>query len=729
MEILNEIMQSVSDIAPQIMDILGQLFARFFGILKYAFHWVTSNPATFGGIYTQVIRFVMPLLALHILVSVLREMLSVRNPSETWGYLVSPDMGRFAIRHWECTIGRAGHCDITISFATVSKTQCALIRDDDGIWYIHNLSDKLTTTLNGDIVNGKKTVRHGDTIGIGGVEFTFEAITLQEHEIQKKKRIIKSSPLPPWTSFITLSIFQLLTALEFIITRPENIKDVLTGYGILFVVMWAYVLFTKALGQTGFEPEILAFFACTLNLAVTATSSPSIMLKQSLCICIGVFGFVFLGWYLRDLERTVKTRYIMAAGAILLFTINIVFGKVLWGAKNWISIFGISVQPSELAKVCFIFAGAATLDRLFVKKNLFGFMCLSGFCLMALAIMGDFGTAAIFFVVFLVIAFLRSGDFATLALICGATVGAIALVLRFKPYIASRFAVWGHVWEDASGMGYQQVRTMSAAASGGLIGVGPGNGWLHNVAAANTDLVFGVLCEEWGLIIALLSVSIIVSLSIFTFRVTRNGRSSYYTIAASAATSLFVFQTILNVFGSVDILPLTGVTFPFISCGGTSMITCWCLLAFVKASDTRQNASFAVKKKIALGDVPDDPLAAFMSIKKPEIDNEIPDLPSEPETQQEQIQLTPEEEMDAFFRQFEEIEALDFDDGFGRIHSDFNLYDEFSESDISTGFDLFEDEVLGKAAIDEDSLLGRPPRKKRYPYSDSEKSSRKRGDR
>ncbi|MBR5228790.1 MAG: FtsW/RodA/SpoVE family cell cycle protein, partial [Firmicutes bacterium] len=549
-------------------------------------------------------------------------------------------------------------------------------------------------------------MRHGDVIGIGGVEFVFEAITLQEHEIQKRKRIVKSSPLPPWASFVTLSIFQVLTTLEFIITRPENIRDVLIGYGILFAVMWIYVLFTKALGQTGFEPEILAFFACTLNLAVTATSSPGIMLKQAICICIGVVGFIFLGWYLSDLERTVKTRRFMAAVAIGLFVINIVFGKVLFGAKNWISIMGVSVQPSELAKICFIFAGAATLDRLFVKKNLFGFMCLSGFCLMALAVMGDFGTAAIFFVVFLVIAFLRSGDFATLTLICGATVAAIALVLRFKPYIASRFAVWGHVWEDASGMGYQQVRTMSAAASGGLIGVGPGTGWLHNIAAANTDLVFGILCEEWGLIIALLSVAIIISLSIFVFRVTRNGRSSYYTIAACAATSMFVFQTILNVFGSVDILPLTGVTFPFISCGGTSMITCWCLLAFVKASDTRQNASFAVKKKIQLGDVPDDPLAAILKTSTPVVEPE-PELIPEPQP------LSPEEEIDAFFRQFEEMDVPDFDDGFEPLKSDFNLYDEFRSS--PSGFDLFEDEFLGKAPAQEE-MLGRPPRKKRFPY-------------
>ncbi|MEG1478832.1 MAG: FtsW/RodA/SpoVE family cell cycle protein, partial [Clostridiales bacterium] len=88
-----------------------------------------------------------------------------------------------------------------------------------------------------------------------------------------------------------------------------------------------------------------------------------------------------------------------------------------------------------------------------------------------LALMGDFGTAAIFFVTFLIISFMRSGDFSKLALILGGAGFAGMMVLRFKPYIASRFAAWGHVWEYANTTGYQQVRAMSASANGGLVGV------------------------------------------------------------------------------------------------------------------------------------------------------------------------------------------------------------------------------------------------------------------
>lgn len=684
---MENIQQYLSDILPQLGSIALQLLSQFAGMVGYAFSWLRENPVTMGSVYVQIIRWIMPFLALHILISVLRSMLRVKNPKETWGYLYSRDLGKFPINHWECTVGRARHCDVTVKFATISRTQCALMRNDSGQWFIHDLSERGTTLLNGQVVStGETEVHNGDTISIGGVEFSFESITKQELEIQKQKRIKKSRPVRPWTAFVTLTIFQMLTVIELAITRPENIQGIFSGFALLCAVMWAYVLLTKAAGQTGFEPEILAFFACTLNLAVTASSAPSIMLKQTVAITIGVIGFTVLGIYLRDLKRVVKTRRFMAALTILLFIVNILYGKLQYGARNWINILGVSVQPSELAKVCFIFAGAAALDRLFAKRNLFGFMCLSGFCLLALAITGDFGTAAIFFVVFLVIAFMRSGDFATLSLICGATVGAIALIVRFKPYIAARFSVWGHAWEDASGMGYQQVRTMSAASSGGLIGVGAGNGWLHNVAAANTDLVFGMLCEEWGLIIALLAVAIIVVFSIFAYRVTQVGRSSYYTIAACSATSLLVFQTILNVFGSVDILPLTGVTFPFISCGGTSMIASWCLLSYLKAADTRQNASFAVRKKAHLSDdVPDDPLESMQNRRKKNTAKSDTAMrkalnePDEIEAFLEQFDrldyedenknsnaVNSDDEIDAFLRQFDDIPADDINDEWRR---------------------------------------------------------------
>ena len=95
-----------------------------------------------------------------------------------------------------------------------------------------------------------------------------------------------------------------------------------------------------------------------------------------------------------------------------------------------------------------------------------------------------------------------------------------------------------HAWEYASAGGYQQTRAMMCIASGGLFGLGAGNGWLKYVFAADTDLVFAFLCEEWGLIIGLCAVAVIVILAVFTVRSAKVGRSSFYTIAACAAVAL-----------------------------------------------------------------------------------------------------------------------------------------------------------------------------------------------
>ena len=132
-------------------------------------------------------------------------------------------------------------------------------------------------------------------------------------------------------------------------------------------------------------------------------------------------------------------------------------------------------------------------------------------------------------------------------------------------------------------------------ASGGFLGLGAGNGWMKKLFASDTDVVFATVTEEWGLLAAMLMVAAILVLAVFCLRSAVMGRSSFYTIGACTAVSILLAQTILNVLGTVDLLPFTGVTFPFVSNGGSAMISAWGMMAFVKAADTRQDASFAIR--------------------------------------------------------------------------------------------------------------------------------------
>ena len=255
----------------------------------------------------------------------------------------------------------------------------------------------------------------------------------------------------------------------------------------------------------------------------------------------------------------------------------------------------MNLQPSEISKVCFVYAGASAMDRLMKKRNLILFIVYSAAICGCLALMNDFGTALFFFVAFLIIAFMRSGSVGTIGLACTALGYAGVIAVKIAPHALSRFTSWRHIWEDPQGAGFQQTRAIMCIAAGGLFGLGANQGKMKNYFAADSDIIFATISEEWGLLMAVMMVLAIVALAVFTIRSAPMGRSSFYIIGSCTAAAIMLAQAILNALGTVDVMPFTGVTFPFVSNGGSSMIGAWGLLAFIKAADTRQNASFAVR--------------------------------------------------------------------------------------------------------------------------------------
>jgi len=424
-----------------------------------------------------------------------------------------------------------------------------------------------------------------------------------EEKLFQEAREVPGREIKPALTMYLLTVLSILIGAQLSLANPDNFSFLIPLSFIIFIlVTWAYFIVMRAFGGRGFEVEQIAFYLTLIGLSVVTGTlgnggSATVVTKTLLAIILGISLFLILGWLLRDLKRADIMRWPMAVMALLLMFISIVAGRVVNGAKNWIFIGGYSLQPSEFAKLCFVYAGTATLDRLFAKRNLIMYMVLTVCIGGALAYTSDFGAAIVFFICFLVVAFMRTGDIPTVSLIAlSALLGGI-LLLRFKPYIAYRFESWRKVWEVPHDGGYQQTRTMSAAASGGLLGTGAGKGWLRNIVAADTDLVFGVVVEELGLIVGICCIACILMLLCFSFLSASRGRSTFYVIAACAAMSMLVFQMILNVLGSLDILPLTGVTFPFVSNGGSSLLVCYGMLAFPKAADTRRMASFATKRE------------------------------------------------------------------------------------------------------------------------------------
>lgn len=575
-------------------------------ILETINEYFQTDGAMVANVFCTVFRIVVPILAILIIWRCAKPLLRFRREPETWAWLVMPDGQQLPVTHWESIIGRSKGCDIIVNVPTVSKNHAVLTRYDDGSWSVTDIGSRGAVKVNGEAVEAC-AVQYGDVISLGDVEMILAPTTAEEVEEQKYFRETPSRIAIPGLTLFFLTIFQLLTAVQFCMTSdPEDMVASVTGFLVLIVIEWVLFILLKLMRRSSFEVETIAFFLSTIGIAVIASSDPSAISKQLVCIVGGILIYLMIGWSLRDLSRAKRFRYVAAVIGILLLAINLVFGREINGARNWIAIGPISFQPSELVKLCFIYVGASTMDRVVTKHNLIMFIIYSAAICGCLALMNDFGTALIFFVAFLVIAFLRSGSFATVTLACAATGFAGVIAVRFRPHILSRFASWGHAWEYAQSSGYQQTRAMMCIASGGLLGLGAGNGWLKYVAASDTDLVFAFVCEEWGVILGILAVIAMIVLGIFVVRSCIVGRSSFYTIGACAAVAIFMMQTILNVFGTMDLLPLTGVTFPFLSNGGSSMLSAWGLLAFIKAADTRQNASFAVRTAKAEEVEPDE---------------------------------------------------------------------------------------------------------------------------
>ncbi len=567
---------------------------------------LSGADGTYIYVLRSVTRYLLPLLAALLLIRCIRPLLTFRREPEIWAWLCLPDGKKIPVTHWENVIGRHKRCDVVLDFPTVSRNHAVLTRYDDGSWTITDTASKDGVTVNGQKVS-ICALEEGDVISVGGLDMTLQPISHRQEIRLAQLRTKASSVLDGMANLLLLSVMQCLIALGFLLGgAAETAKPVLIGFGTILVTQWLLLLFYAAIKRTSFEVETIAFFLCTMGMAAICSVSPGSAVKQIAAMELGIVLFLTVGWSLRDLERAKKFRYLATAAGLGFLVITLVFGKETYGAKNWLYIGSMSIQPSELSKVCFVYAGASTMDRLMNKRNLILFIAYTVVLCGCLALMNDFGTALIFFMAFLVIAYLRSGSLGTIGLACTSLGFAGVIAVKIAPHALRRFATWRHVWDDPLDGGYQQTRALMCLASGGLFGLGAGQGWMKNVFAADSDMVFATVSEEWGLLIAVMMVLCIMALALFTIRSAAVERSAFYTIGGITAASILVAQTILNALGTVDVVPLTGVTFPFVSNGGSSMLCAWGLMAFVKAADTRQNASFAVPLNKNGGDREDE---------------------------------------------------------------------------------------------------------------------------
>ncbi|MBQ4104898.1 MAG: FtsW/RodA/SpoVE family cell cycle protein [Clostridia bacterium] len=491
---------------------------------------------------------------------------------------------------WENSIGRSKGSDIVIADPTVSRNHCVLLRRKEG-WFVSDSDSKSGTLVNGKEAGFRTPVYIDDKITVGSTTLQLRRGEEFDEEVRHHWFFSKTSGKPSVSTpllLILINLFHLFMAIEICITFSEVRLPAFEIWLAMVAFSWVLYAFSRGvLGRLNFELESIALFLTGTGALLLVEQEIRDAWIQVIAAVAGAVFYLVILQFIKNPDRIVKWRMAIMLISLGFLLINLIFGVAEFGATNRIYIAGVSVQPSELVKVAYIFVGASALDHLQTKRNLLEFIVFSALCVGALALMGDFGTALIFFVTFLVISITRSGDYKTVILAVVAVIFAGMLVLQFKPYIADRFAIWGHALEDPYDAGYQQAGVLTYIASGGFFGTGVGGGVLKYYGASETDLVFGIVSEEMGFIIALTIAMTLFGLVIYSRAIGTRSRSTFYSISAVCAASMMLFQSALNIFGCTDILPLTGVTLPFISAGGSSMLSCWGMLAFIKAADER----------------------------------------------------------------------------------------------------------------------------------------------
>ncbi len=538
------------------------------------------------------LRILMPVYAIFIVYQCYAAMRRRRRSEKPLVTLFNTETGeKTPVVLWENSIGRGKANDITVNDPTVSRNHCVLLRRSEG-WFVTDVGSTAGTYVNGEPADERTRVLVDDVISVGNTRFQLLRGDEYEEEVRSSwffKKVSNKPAIKAWKLMLMVTLFHLFMSIEAMFWNDgTNLYSPLVMFGALAAVEWGFFSVSYfILRRTSFELEALALFLTGIGVILLVRQVERSAYVQLIAAVVGMVIFCIIIKLIENPDKINKFRLPLMIIAVLLLLTSIVFGKVTKGAANWIYIGFISLQPSELVKVIYIAIGASALDVLQTKRNLIEFIIFSVICVGLLALMGDFGTALIFFVTFLLIAFMRSGDFKTIILALAAAVFGVTIVLRFKPYVADRFKAWRHAWQYAQAEGYQQVHVLTFIASGGLFGVGIGNGFLKQVAASESDLVFGVVAEEMGVIVAITLALAVALLVIYARAITTRSRSTFYSISAGCAAGLLVVQLSLNIFGATDILPLTGVTFPFISCGGSSIMSCWGLLAYIKAADER----------------------------------------------------------------------------------------------------------------------------------------------
>ena len=326
---------------------------------------------------------------------------------------------------------------------------------------------------------------------------------------------------------------------------------------------------------------------------------PTLGPRQLVWLGLSIAVWAVVIWFPRPVGWLARYRYTAAAVGIALLASTMVLGidPNNSGVRIWLGAGGYYFQPSELIKVLLVVFLAAYLDEV---RDLLGatdatagqplrpslahlapIALIGGICLALLLIQRDLGPAFLFFAVSLAMLYVATGR----ALYAGAglLLFGIGALIGYRLFSVARVRVdvWLDPWADPAGRGYQIVQGLIAIANGGVFGVGLGYGHPEILPAAHTDFPFAVLAEETGLVGAAAVVTLFFVLTARGFAIALRARDGFSALLAAGLTTVLALQALIIVAGNLKLVPLTGITLPFVSYGGSSLLTNFLILGLL----------------------------------------------------------------------------------------------------------------------------------------------------
>lgn len=370
---------------------------------------------------------------------------------------------------------------------------------------------------------------------------------------------------------ITLLVSHFLGFMILIGASDNNKLDLLILYVeqvVFFMILW-FIL--KKLYNNNYLLWNTSLYLLSISFIILARIDYNIGYRQFKIAVLGYLIAVIVPIFIDRFTFIDKLEWVyIGISIVLLVTVTFV-GTEKHGATNWILIGKLSVQPSEVIKILFILFLAAYMRKRDKILHVVIAAIPSLILIILLVYQKDLGTALIFFIIFISVIYISTNKpFYFLGGLSGGILGAF-VAYRYYSHVRDRVEAWINPWMDIDRKGYQIAQSLFAIGAGGWLGKGLTKGMPRIIPAVETDIIFAAISEEFGNIFSIFLIVIMALFFLCGIKIAKNAKDNFYMLLASGISCTFAFQMFLILAGVTKLIPLTGVTLPFVSSGGTSL--------------------------------------------------------------------------------------------------------------------------------------------------------------